>query len=813
MLGVDMDADGQKSKLEAKLRSIRLHKLAHNLNVVPPDPRPQPESKRSGAEVDRNSEAQPTQQDLDSERILKRMLATNCNWQEMKPYAWDVFRKWPRPELGGRLIELAYLHGCTQDVVEVLRALIHQTPEAYLFVSIDLRPYLVLKLWQQGHEEIINTYLHLKSLDGKRLSLEKLLMFRWCFDKGDKQGAWKVFSRNEDEILGAVKEFASSLKLSLGSYFYQVGSLAAAMGKLNKARSLLEQVPPRSKEFKSALDLIPQLWEQKEDKGFFVFSDKLKQEQDWQLRISLLRSFFVAVDTFDSVSIQEKISLNQLLKKPSQWFPQITQAWFQLSQLLVEYNHLEVILPNLMCFFQSHQERFHSGVFERAIWEPVIHIQCKNIRVQKYWQGVAKLHIYIGGEFNKDTLLWDAKELVEAARDEAHPMSLRWVDLHQAVKLHINRKLNVKDSEKTLLLGKIKVVGDEQELKDDDIDFYIDTLKYRNLSIVDRLQKLVRERGNQSLEIKILRRKAQLSHFTNSDLKQIWTLSRSLKEPDLAWRTATVLNQRGVLGETFLRAWDLSGERRLTHMLQPIPKNLLHILYHGWDADDKAFAESIILVAARIPELLAIVDQRFRPYRLDSNTPLDKKFEKELTKYPWLQQGKKIYGSHPDQGLEAMLPFAYRIPESPWVRVLLQVANRLGLNCWKWQLSRLSGSLGGLVPQILRHQEGDHTAKVGRWLRSLNPLERKAWYHLMATAERSNNDYGYSLLGRLTCRIAVTIYQNNSQALENLIEMECPLDIKWDIENFILSREYSDFRHKFGTASHFDIPDSLPAMK
>ena len=217
--------NSDKEKLGHRLRKLRLEKLVDRLELSLPtevfkSKRPKGASRRSGAvelkgedfQVAREILAEPkvpqtqvqspkaktgvalVSKEEESEIVLRRLIAANSEWRDMKAYAWDIFEKWPTTEIAGKIIELSYLHGSLDDLVVSLNFLRKKNIAAYYAVGVELRPYIVLNLWRQGREAVLNHFLHQKSFQGMLLRLEKLFVFWSLYGASDQAKAWRFYS-------------------------------------------------------------------------------------------------------------------------------------------------------------------------------------------------------------------------------------------------------------------------------------------------------------------------------------------------------------------------------------------------------------------------------------------------------------------------------------------------------------------------------------------------------------------------------------------------------------------------------------------
>ena len=106
--------------------------------------------------------------------------------------------------------------------------------------------------------------------------------------------------------------------------------------------------------------------------------------------------------------------------------------------------------------------------------------------------------------------------------------------------------------------------------------------------------------------------------------------------------------ERRVLKKDVEQLWILSGEKRPNQGVRAIPPANIPDIYKDWKGDDRILAESLLMIGAKLPELLAFVDRKVRPMKRPSLSPHDQAFEDVLPKIHWMQ-GKKVFTAHPEQ--------------------------------------------------------------------------------------------------------------------------------------------------------------------
>ena len=423
---------------------------------------------------------------------------------------------------------------------------------------------------------------------------------------------------------------------------------------------------------------------------------------------------------------------------------------------------------------------------------------------------MATLHKFVGNQFKNEALLWQAKDLIESGMESEDKSVLSWDKIHRELLHWASRSPSIHEEHRKDLVSKIRVVGHHLDVTETEIQQYIRSMEIPDFPIIDRMMTVIRKRNDLNSEMRLVQKKGELSHFTNQSLNRLWQISCINKKNDIAWRVGSLLYSRHALAKNVEGLWALSGEKRQEKRIRVIPaKNLIN-LYQDWPQRDREFAESFLLVAAKLPELLSFINKKVRPHKRLNSSKEDLKFDELLVKSPWLQQGKKVYSSHPEQLHVVKPPYADALPETPWTRIFANVTDRLGLNAWQWDITLLHDELESIIPRAQSGRESQGASRIGRWLRTLSPLQRKAWYKLFNASGQLGYEEACLILGKLVNRITTSIYQDHVDALDSVSRMEASLELRWDLERFIISDNYSVIREAMFSSSSFDVPQSAP---
>ena len=262
-----------------------------------------------------------------------------------------------------------------------------------------------------------------------------------------------------------------------------------------------------------------------------------------------------------------------------------------------------------------------------------------------------------------------------------------------------------------------------------------------------------------------------------------------------------------------VHAWQVSGENRRSYPVRGIGPEMLTGLYGDLPADQRKICENLLKIGPRLPALLAIGDKSLRSGRLPVSGPGEPGYliDQALAPMAWLHQNQKEWrlagaGLH---GAGRQPPGFINARGGLWEQLWVRLGERLGFHTWGWKFSLLSPVLDELLPGASRAMEGKGFSRLGRWLRSLSPDQRKAWYQLSPALKNLGDDEGTDLLVIMVNRIALLMVQDHFRALKSLQESRAPLPVLRSLEGFILSRTYTRMREQSGTLARVPIPVNL----
>ena len=724
---------------------------------------------------------------------LQRLIEEKASFAAMrtvlaKLYAYDRSLRFQ-----AQLVELAFLHGNSDDVREMLQFLAMSGKNFYLHINAAVRERL-LSLGNEGSPLADILLLH---RNHETLTAAERFYVLQLLGKLDVPSELLVYFEQHRALLLGV---AQAQRHDIDELYLTLGKAALQTGYLDGCRKFLHHINPQSQAYRTALRIL--LIPPAKDASNRVLQGILA-EQKWENRLTLLDSYLTDAAHNNPLSDKDRPALNAVLSDPLALLPKTTAAWTALSQVLVRHRTQLRHYPDLYRVFVQNRELFHGAGLDTALWSAFLTLEAEDDR-HRLLRGIAHIHHYVNCGSSNEKALWLAKTiLLELGETEL------WQRLHAEALRYVQQAKIIPIAQRQRMLTQLRVACHGRELAISEVREYLplSTSRY----VLTELETAMREQNSTALELNIIWRKANLAHLQNCDLDRIWALAIKLSWVDLAWRAATILNARQALHPRVRGVWQASGEKRSTYPLL-WKEEMVKFCTAGFAADEQKFLTAFFSIAAMIPSLFARLDPQARKYRRPAvrDDKQRQQIETFLNAIPQLAPSARRYYFSSDGMLarNQQIPlFIRNMPNTVWSVLFARLAERLSLNLWSWQLSVLIGLVEKVLPRFITRSK--ITTRGLRWLRNLNPQQRHAWNTFMATAVRISDPRAEELLGTYLCRLTTCMYQNHYQALLSLQLMSAPLSYMWGLEKFMLAEQYFHLRQQLGCVHRVNAPQSV----
>ena len=728
---------------------------------------------------------------------LQRLIEEKASFAVMRTVLAKLYAYDRSVRFQAQLVELAFLHGKSNDVQEMLKFLALSGKDFYLHINATVRERL---LPRDGSEDSPLGDILLLHRDSEALTAAERLYILQLLGRLDVPSELLVYFEQHRALLLSA---AQTQRCDLDALYLMLGKAALQTGYLDGCRKFLHHINPQSQAYRTALRIL--LIPPAKDASNRVLQSILA-EQKWENRLTLLDSYLTDAAHKNPLSDKNRPALNAVVSDPLALLPKTTAAWTALSQVLVRHRAQLRNYPDLYRVFRQNSEIFYGAGLDTALWNAFLTLKAEDDRHRRLC-GIAHIHHYINCGSDNEKALWLAKTILV----ELGEMEL-WQRLHAEALRYVQQAKIIPLAQRQRMLSQLKVACHGRDLALSEVQAYVplSTSRY----VLTELEAAMRSQQATALELDIIWRKANLAHLQNRDLDRIWALALKLGWVDLAWRTATVLNARQALHSRVRGVWQASGEKRSTYPLL-WKEEAVKFCTAGLRADEQKFLTAFFSIAAMIPALFARLDPRARRYRRPARRD-DKQrqqIETFLDAIPQLAPSAHSYYFSSDGMLarNQQLPlFIRNMPDTVWSMLFARLAERLSLNLWSWQLSVLMGLIDKVLPRFITRSK--ITTRGLRWLRDLRPQQRLAWNMFVATAACISDPRAEELFGTYLCRLTTCMYQNHYQALLSLQLMSAPLSYIWGLEKFILAEQYFHLRQQLGCLHRVNAPQSVVKM-
>lgn len=748
---------------------------------------------------------------------IRQLVEADAGWERIGPLALALFDLRRDAVAAARVVELAFLHASTAEIEALLQEFKQKARDFYRHIHPAVRAHLVARLWRESAGDTLAGVLFRDRDEVWLTPIERLFLFESMATAKDAATPFIYFRRYKGELLGAVAELGAYVGLVQAAFLLQVGRLAIDVGDDAEARELLEQIDAGEPERDEALRLLLDVAVERNKAGRSHYVELLTAAASPAERLRLLGQFLAATRGLGGFRDRNRPALNEIMKDPLAWLGDGPELWATLSELIVAHRNLDALLPNLFEVFRANAVRFHAPLLDQALWQGTAAVAAETAR-DGYWRGVGLLHHFVAAGPAAEAALWEAKALVTSAkRAWQQPLPFAWRELQKAAYAWVAKSHYLLEADRARMLQQLRVAVDPEAVAIIDLEQYVEQAETAPLPVLAALQALAAAKAAPALESRLILKRAQHAHLTNADLNRLWQLANERREPDLAWRVATVLQARQALAASVRAAWEISGEKRAHYAFQNPPKIVVDRCLKGFPPRAARLAYASLHVGPMLPELLALLDPgatvtRAVPAPLDS---VEARVDKALATLAWLQGPRRRYrfSFEAAAGATALPAFMHVLPANPWSLIVARLAEHFGLNAWGWKLSRLNSQIVDLIPRLASRQDlRRHSGKVAKWLKDLTPEQRAAWQDLATLSRSLEDEEAAAALAIFLCRLATVVLPHHLQALTSLHAMRAPAVVIWDLEAWLLSDVYSEVRGQLGTRNRVLVPNALQRL-
>ncbi len=748
---------------------------------------------------------------------IRNLISQNAPWSELGGVVWRRYLLTRDDEAAAKALEMAFLYAQAGDLDQWLIKLTGEHPHFYLGIHLGVRLEL-LKI-AEAHPQFtgVSGFLIPNRSEQGLLGSERLFILDYLTARKDPSPAFHYFRAYELEIRAAIEQ--GKLSKSKSYYYLMCGKLAHHMGYVDLAREILHLISEGTPEKEEAGIIL--LRSRKDTYGVHeaYWREELLNLPTPEARLERLREILKDLAEKGAVFFAARTALNEILRDPFVLSGHQPSHVRILSEILCENRELRVHLPNLLNVFNLAQFNFGAKDFELSLWGPLSEKSGVDA-YSDYWAGVAKLHLFIALGPSEESLLWEGRNLIIRAKNYARePLPSDWKNLHKNTYQYVVKTPRLLELDRDLMLKALRVAVDLPYLATVDLEDYLAKPKLSCLIACQNLIEAARIKGLPQFEAQFILKAGLSTHLTNSQLKRLFVIAAQGSEHDVAWRVLTILKARLVLPAAASHAWEISGEKRSHYGFTVPSREEVDLCLDGLSPEGQRLSEAFLTLSGKLTELLSLLDpgvSKTRWLKFPKDT-IEFEVDQALSNVSWLERPKKrfLFSYDSVQSHTQIPAFMQVLPSNPWSLTVARIAEYLGVNAFGFKLARLRDELADLVVRVAGRQDLKHqSGSLAAWLRSLTPEQRRAWQDLQVTLKSIGLDYQTPAdeVAIFICRLATLLTGAHYSALTSLEAMRAPIAVRWQLESWLLSRGYSNFRTSHGLSSRVMVPKSVKTV-
>ena len=729
------------------------------------------------------------------EITIRRLIEDGKPWEMIKPTLIDWLRTAPSSMLAAKAIELAYLSAGSSALLEILKLINNSAKGFWREVHPAVRVQLILEIKSEDDFKGVLRDLALNAMEVWLLPIERMVAFEYLIKSKNQARAYEVYTEFSKVIMKSCVDFGARTSIRKDWIFLSAAKSAIDCGQRDYAMRLLKNISPDDRLFQTASKYI--LFLEGHEK-VHLKSDVVMQlmtPNSWSEKEIVFRNYLSMIrentqGDFDIISI-----INTVLAKDT--VVNLNDPFELSSYVKMCLDHLDLIdvVPNIINILKKNIFIFYQRPIDGAIWKNILTLDSDSL--SKNWRAVAFVHQFVMGGSSYEESLFTAFEIYrEGDGSDGFPAGLSFNLLKEAAIKALASCDEYSKEEKDLMNAQISLCKDDNKIKIVECEEYIKKIAKPRYQTIDRLLNISKAKGSPRLIQAVIGCLMRFSHMRNQDLHLLWEITNTYKNFDCAWRVATVLKTRRCLPKRVHHPWTVSGEMRKSYPFLQLSYDDMEFAFDGFDNQYSRLCLALLKVGYKVCDLIQYVDSSVNssPYTIppeNSNEAMVLSAVKDLS---ILKLPQKKIGSGVNMFPGTSLPFfASSAAGTRWSTLVSIICETLGLTAINNDLRKLE-KYTKIVSSAQSSCDAYKYGKPNKWFKSLTHAEHTAWADLTNIMRRVDLDNARNYLGKFVVRLCIMINPNHYEALISLQNMGVPLAILRDLETFIVSESYSQFR-------------------
>ena len=745
---------------------------------------------------------------------LKNMIDQGASWEDLTRLLRSWWQAQPHNTLACKIVELSYIWSGPEGVEEVLSWF--EDFEFWQNLHIAIRKHILLYTHKSTSSSRIRHYLHREGFAPWLTPVERLIVFHHSASKRDYAFLFRFYNKYARELTKCLEELGSSFPMTVGELKYAAALARMDQGHNTEALALLRTILPSDSLYQPASKLKRTILTQKKSPTHSQLHSKIVGEvvmkSQWEDRESTLRHYLEKIRHHPEDCSTIICVMNDLLAQKNIIPMDRPGMLSRYVGMCLEYFDLYPYIPNILLVLSKNACIFHSPSVDGAIWNHFLGEDIPDFPCTP-WKAVALFHRFmmVGPEIEE--ALWESYELMSSSWEGSeYVMDVDFSALKKAAYAWLSDNPLHDHANTSIMQACLGLCTHTLKLSTPHIEHYLRCVPHPPLKTLKRLLKAAQHKKESSLQYQVLHTFIQNGYLRTQDLKTYLAQTIQNQKHDLSWRTITVLKGRGFSVPALEAIWQVSGENRQRYHLVPTTYEDLEKFVGAslLDTSRKVFL-ALLHCGHRIPELMAVASYKHHStrWKVPTEDSLESSLLKGLEEYPWLKKPLKRISesvSHPFAPLG--IPEASTWNVSNYSVCVSYLFEFLGLFALSGDLFRLSPLISLTTGPGSGGWNHPNPTKKGcyKWFRSLTDEERLGWLDITAVIQKKPSHKLSREVAYMVFRMALMLLPAHRDALKALRQLRMPLPYLRDLEMFILSDPYTQYRSKNQLAIKVPVP-------
>ena len=361
--------------------------------------------------------------------------------------------------------------------------------------------------------------------------------------------------------------------------------------------------------------------------------------------------------------------------------------------------------------------------------------------------------------------------------------------------------------DKTLKEEKLNLISLTQHPKyidESDIKYYLKKTQRKHPIAIKSIYKHALTSDNYIVQLHCIRLIAKSNRLTNDLLKQIWKICYYNKNRLLGWKSLTILTSRENISNEVKKLWQASHENTSTYICNLPNKKEIDICTFDFPEKIKSLILYLLKAGLIIGEIRYLSDSYMQENNLlqENSGNISKNLNLYFNNLSWVKNQKKKYFyefKHSLQKTYISHLLDNKTNNCEWYDIMKKIIYLMSLHIW-------NGSLRQLKTLLTATMKNPKIKNTQTMLNKLT-IEQKVYLrHIARLSEEISQDDFEVFVQIFVFRLSSIIYPNHLQALRSIQKIDNCLHLLGDLENWLISKEYTDYTRQNIEYHSLEIP-------